>query len=43
MEVGKAAEKGLTIYNQGNITVIDAFEKIAGTIVKSLEKGHNNF
>jgi len=41
MEVGEAAEKGLTIFNQSNKTVIDAFEKIAGTIVKNLEESSN--
>jgi ATP-binding protein involved in chromosome partitioning len=38
MEVGEAAEKGLTVFNQSNRTIIEAFEKIAGTIISNLEK-----
>lgn len=38
MEVGEAAEKGLTVFNQSNSTIIEAFEKIAGTILGNLEK-----
>lgn len=38
MEVGEAAEKGLTIFNQKNTCIIDAFEKIAGTLLSNIEK-----
>jgi len=38
MEVGEAAEKGLTVFNQSNGTIIEAFEKITGTILGNLEK-----
>ena len=31
-EVGDAAEKGLSVYNQSNPTVIEAFEKLTETI-----------
>jgi ATP-binding protein involved in chromosome partitioning len=37
MEVGEAAEKGLTVFNQSNGTIIEAFEKIANTILTNLE------
>lgn len=33
-EVGDAAEKGLSIYNQNNKAVIEAFEKLTEAIVK---------
>jgi len=38
MEVGEAAEKGLTVFNQSNRIIIEAFEKIAGSLVSILEK-----
>jgi ATP-binding protein involved in chromosome partitioning len=38
MEVGEAAEKGLTVFSQSNRIIIDAFEKIANTILTNLEK-----
>lgn len=37
LEVGEAAEKGLTIFNQKNKQVIDAFEKIVELIVSKTE------
>jgi len=37
MEVGEAAEKGLTIFNQKNKQVVDSFEKISEMIVSATE------
>jgi len=37
-EVGEAAEKGLTIFNQSNKIIIKTFEKIADTLLSTLEK-----
>jgi ATP-binding protein involved in chromosome partitioning len=36
LEVGEAAEKGLSIFNQKNQSVIDAFEKITETIITKI-------
>ena len=38
MEVGEAAEKGLTVFTQSNRIIIEAFEKIADTLVSNLQK-----
>ena len=37
MEVGEAAEKGLSIFSQTNVQVVDAFEKIAELIISNTE------
>jgi ATP-binding protein involved in chromosome partitioning len=37
VEVGEAAEQGLSIFSQGNKTVVEAFENIAGLIVSKTE------
>jgi ATP-binding protein involved in chromosome partitioning len=36
-EVGEAAEKGLSVFNQKNIQVMDSFEKIAELIISKTE------
>ena len=38
MEVGEAAEKGLTVFTQSNRIIIEAFEKIADILVSNLQK-----
>ena len=37
MEVGEAAEKGLSIFSQANKLVIESFEKIAGLLLSKTE------
>jgi len=37
MEVGEAAEKGLTVFNQKNKQVVNSFEKISEQIVSAIE------
>jgi ATP-binding protein involved in chromosome partitioning len=37
LEVGEAAEKGLSVFSQKNITVITAFEQIAEMIISRIE------
>lgn len=37
LEVGEAAEKGLSVFSQGNKAVIEAFEQIAATIISKVE------
>ena len=39
LEVGEVAEKGLSIFNQKNASVISSFEKISELIVEAAEKG----
>ncbi len=41
-EVGEAAEKGLSVFNQTNKQVMDSFEKIAGLIISKTEANHEN-
>ncbi len=38
MEVGEAAEKGLSVFSQNNKTVVKAFEEIAGLIISKTEQ-----
>jgi len=38
--VGEAAEKGLSIFSQGNKQVIEAFEKITELLIEKVEKNH---
>jgi ATP-binding protein involved in chromosome partitioning len=37
MEVGEAAEKGLSVFSQGNKSVVTAFEKIAELLIAKTE------
>ena len=37
MEVGEAAEKGLSIFSQTNKLVVESFEKIAELIISKTE------
>jgi ATP-binding protein involved in chromosome partitioning len=39
MEVGELAEKGLTVFNQKNRTVVKAFEQLAEMVVNSVAGG----
>jgi len=36
-EVGEAAEKGLSVFNQNNIQVVESFEKTAELIILKTE------
>ncbi len=36
MEVGEGSDKGLTIYNQSDTSIIDSFEKIVGQVITTL-------
>ncbi|MCE5345020.1 MAG: Mrp/NBP35 family ATP-binding protein [Bacteroidales bacterium] len=38
MEVGEAAEKGLSIFNQSNRQIVEAFEKITEMLVSKIEE-----
>ncbi|HPE34257.1 MAG TPA: Mrp/NBP35 family ATP-binding protein [Bacteroidales bacterium] len=36
LEVGQAAEKGLSVYNQNNKTVIEVFDNLAGALINAV-------
>jgi ATP-binding protein involved in chromosome partitioning len=40
MEVGEAAERGLSIFNQANQSVVKAFEQVSDMITARIQEGH---